>query len=414
MIIEPGENPLAVSDEDFLNMTPPPVTAPAVAEGEGEKETTDPAQSEEQDDDTTEEIEGGDDDEAESKEGDKPAEGEKPKEKEKPDELEAGKKVEEGDKLSKDKSQEGKDKPTEGTKEKDPTGSKPEGEKVVEKTPADYEAFYKKIMAPLHANGKKIELRTPEEAIQLMQQGANYTRKMQAIAPHRKILLMLENNGLLDEGKLSFLIDIEKKNPEAIKKLVKDAGIDPLEIDTREDSNYREGNHRVSDDEASFRAVLDDISSTPEGRETLKQINTQWDQASKDILWKQPDVMQLIHQHREEGIFDVITTEMERLRALGQIPANVPYLHAYKKIGDDLAAAGAFKSIVEKPSEEKPAASHVATRVQKVKPAAPNGDKANAAAISRTASKKAETIVNPLAMSDEEFEKQFAAMQGRV
>lgn len=57
-----------------------------------------------------------------------------------------------------------------------------------------------------------IELRDSSEAVQLMQKGANYTRKMQDIAPHRKVLLMLENNGLLDEGKLSYLIDLEKKN----------------------------------------------------------------------------------------------------------------------------------------------------------------------------------------------------------
>lgn len=57
-----------------------------------------------------------------------------------------------------------------------------------------------------------MQVNSVDEAIQLMQMGANYTRKMQELQPHRKTLLMLENNGLLDEGKLSFLIDSDEES----------------------------------------------------------------------------------------------------------------------------------------------------------------------------------------------------------
>ena len=116
----------------------------------------------------------------------------------------------------------------------------------------DYKTFHDKMMAPFVANGKTIQLQSVDEAIQLMQMGANYTRKMQSIAPHRKVLMMLENNGLLDEGKLSRLIDLDKKNPEAIRALVKEAGIDPLDIDVESDSTYVPGDHVVSDEAMAF------------------------------------------------------------------------------------------------------------------------------------------------------------------
>ena len=119
-------------------------------------------------------------------------------------------------------------------------------------TTVDYKEAYGQIMAPLKANGKTIELRSVDELRSLAQMGANYTRKMQDIAPHRKILLMLENNGLLDESKLSFYIDLEKKNPEAIKKLVVESGIDPLEIDTSVPAKYQASNHTVTDEELGF------------------------------------------------------------------------------------------------------------------------------------------------------------------
>jgi hypothetical protein len=402
-------NPLAMDDEAFSKLSGPPEVVPD-ADAEAAKVAADADAKEVEDDknkpdDTNKE--GADDQDPD----DDPQGDDDDSDKADQDDADKDKPGEEGKVVEPDKSaDEGKGKKEEPKTDADgkPIGSDPAA------TPPDYEGFFKKVMAPLNANGKKIELKTPEEAIQLMQMGANYTRKMQAIAPHRKVLTMLENNGLLnDEGKLALLIDINKKDPEAIKKFLKDSGIDPLDIDTKEPSTYREGNHRVSDEEVTFKTALDELASIPEGRETLKQINTQWDQASKDILWKQPEVMTLIHQHRENGIYDLITTEMERQRALGAIPATVSYLQAYKKIGDDLTAQGAFNHLAEKAPEEKPTASHVVTR--KVIPKKdPNGDKANAASTSRNAGRKAETVVNPLSLSDEEFEKQFDLMQGRV
>lgn len=282
----------------------------------------------------------------------------------------------------------------------------------------NYEQVYKQIMAPFKANGKTIELKSPEEAIQLMQMGANYTRKMQDIQPHRKTLLMLEKNGLMDPDKLSFLIDIDKGNPEAIKKLLKDKGVNPMDIDTEAESTYLGGNHKVSDAEATFQATLDELSSNPEGQKTLQVINSTWDQASKEVLWSQPDVMKVMHDQRENGIYDRIESEVNRLRTLGQIPAGTSFLQAYKAVGDVMAQNGAFKDLAPAPvgssdaagklAAATTAAEPVATRVAAPKPAVANGDQASAAAATRSTPRKAEKVVNPLAMSDDDFLKQMA------
>ena len=268
----------------------------------------------------------------------------------------------------------------------------------------DYEEGYKRLMAPFKANGKMVTLNSPEEAIQLMQMGANYTRKMQDIQPHRKVLQMLENNGLLDEGKLSFLIDLDKKNPEAIKKLIKDTGIDPLDIDTSVEPDYKEGNHRISDEDVAFTTVLEDIKSSPNGIETIQVIN-QWDHASKDLLWKSPELMSVIHSQRDNGIYDRITTEIERRKTLGIIPASVPFINAYKVVGDELNSQGKFNDLVKPiPNRNTP----IATRVAAPKPTVTNNNQANAASTTRSVKTPAKPLVNPLAMSDEDFLKQFS------
>ena len=285
----------------------------------------------------------------------------------------------------------------------DPAATTPEAvPAVAEATAPNYEDFFKQVMAPFKADGKTVELKTPEEAIQLMKMGANYTRKMQELQPQRKLLLMLENNGL-DEGKLSYLIDLDKKDPKAILKLVKDAGIDPLDLDVSVDPAYQAGNHTVSDAESNFRSVLDTLSSSTEGKETLRVINSTWDQASKELLWKDAEAMNTIHQQRESGVYDLISTEVERQKTLGNIPAGTSFMQAYQAVGNHMVSNGGFDSLI-KPAAIVPVAP-VVTRVAPVKSVVENGDKASAASPPRSTSRPATVAINPLAMSDEDFLK---------
>lgn len=280
------------------------------------------------------------------------------------------------------------------------TGSDTEAQSAA----VNYEAEYKRIMAPFKANGRMIELKSVEEAVQLMQMGANFTRKMQDIAPHRKVLLMLQNNGI-DEGKLSYLIDLDKKNPQAIQKLVKDAGIDPLDIDTSVEPAYQPGNHQVSDEQANFTSALNDLSGSAEGQKTLAEINSTWDQTSKEALWKSPEIMTVIHAQRETGVYDRIAAEVDRQRMLGTISPETSFLQAYKQVGDQMVAAA--NSAGAGGQQGAATAQPVATTVAAPKPTVANGDQASAASSTRTSPRKAETFVNPLAMSDDEFLKKF-------
>lgn len=297
--------------------------------------------------------------------------------------------------------------------EAEPSTSEPGQEqkeegKQSEGLPADfnYKDGYEKLMAPFKANGKMITPRSPEEAISLMQMGANYTRKMQELQPYRKVMLMLQNNGLMDEEKLSFLIDLDKKNPEAIKKLLKDSGTDPLDFNPEEEINYQGGNYRVTDTEADFATEIDDLKSTQEGQATLGVISSTWDAASKDALYQNRGLLQTIHEQRENGIYATIANEVNRLQMLGQIPVGTPFIQAYNHVGNLLAQQGAFNQVAkpEPVQAVKPAVQPV-VRVAQPKQTLANSEQAKAASLNRAATRKATPIVNPLAMSDEDFAK---------
>lgn len=272
-----------------------------------------------------------------------------------------------------------------------------------EPEPIDYEDFYKKILTPFKANGKEIKLNTPEEAIRLMQMGAGFGRKLQDLQPHLKTIKMLEKADLLDEAKLSRLIDIQNKNPEAIKALIKESGIDPLDLNVEDNVTYTPTDHSVKNDEFAFSEALDEVSRLPEGPQTLKVINDTWDQESKNLLWNSPELLGVIQTQRVNGLYDQITTEIDRQKLLGHIPNQTPLLQAYKIAGDYLQANNLFKI---NPVEATPA-KVVATTTGKVKSPVANSEAAKAASSTPSTTRKASVIKNPLEMADEEFMKQF-------
>jgi len=226
-------------------------------------------------------------------------------------------------------------------------------------------------------------------------------------------MTMLNKHGLLDENELSFLIDIKNKNPDAIRKLVKDAGIDPLELsgDDDADKKYQGGNHRVTDAEVRFQEGIDSLKSTPEGQATLSEIHTNWDDASKDLLWENPGIMSDIHIHRENGFYAMVTAEMNRQKVLGKIPASTPFLVAYKMVGDQFVAANNVPGVQDQSSAAKRVDSTakpvVTGRTTATKPVVSNPDKAAAAASTRSTTKVSSRPPNPLAMADDEFMKAF-------
>lgn len=263
-----------------------------------------------------------------------------------------------------------------------------------------------KLYAPFKANGKEMQVNNVDEAISLMQMGANYTKKMASLKPHLKMIKLLENNGLLDENKLSFLIDLDKKSPQAISKLLKDSGIDPLDVDVDKVGEYKPNTYTVDDRELALDAVLDDIQGTPTYGKTIDLVSNKWDAPSKQVIADNPQLLKVLNDHMASGHYDMISNEVDRERAFGRL-AGLSDIEAYRAVGDALAQAGKFAQLAPAPAQ---------TPVKKVVPAKPAPDDAALKDKKRAASptqaapakKSGDLDFNPLNLSDAEFEK-FAA-----
>jgi len=183
---------------------------------------------------------------------------------------------------------------------------------------------YKEMMKPFKANGKTVQARTPEEAIRLMQMGAGHIKYQTQVRPLLAQVKTLENAGITNSD-LNFLVELHNKNPEAIKKLVRDADIDPYDIvvddNAKEaDKTYQPKNYLATEDQVALEEVLREVQEQPEGEALLKAVRVDWDQSSRKMALDEPNVLRILTEQKQSGVYDLITAEIDRRKTLGELP----------------------------------------------------------------------------------------------
>ena len=272
----------------------------------------------------------------------------------------------------------------------------------------DYKAAYESIVGhPFKANGKEIRVNSPEEAVQLMQMGAGYHKKMSQLGYANRIIETLRENDLLDEGKINNLIDISRKNPEAIAALVRSAGIEPhqLDLDGDDAPQYTPGNHVLPEDQVRFRNSVDNIREQG-GTEFLNHVAQDWDVTSRAEIFKDPRALDMLFEHKQSGVYDKVYAEVERRRMFDPSLSNMPLIHTYLAVGNEMNQRGLLGGNPQPaapvaPSPTTPVAVRSAVTPQ---PVAPNPAAAKAASV-RSSPTPTNAIPNYLTMSDEEFMK---------
>ena len=302
-----------------------------------------------------------------------------------------------------------KEQDSEDALDEQPKPGTPEA-KPAEAPEPDYKAEYLRMLAPFKANGKEIAVSTVDDAISLMQMGANYNKKMAGLKPSLKMMKLLENSGLLSEEKISYLIDLEKKNPAAINKLIKDSGIDPMDLDAEKASGYKPQTYTVDDREMELDSVLDSIQETPSYNRTLDIVSSQWDGASKQVIAASPQLLKVINDHVASGIYDTIHKEVERGRMLGHLNG-LSDIDAYRQVGDAIQARGGFNPTNQgsSPVQGKPSPT---SAIAPSKPSQADEDRLREKRRAAGSTKPAGSAglakeYNPLGLSDDEFLKSY-------
>ncbi len=277
-------------------------------------------------------------------------------------------------------------------------------EDTPETTELDYKSAFKKVTSPFKANGVDMQVTDPNDIVRLMQMGANYQKKMSQLKPNLKLIKMLENNDLLNEARLNNLIDLSKKDPKAITKLIKESSIDPLEIDKDAPVDYQPTNYSVTDKEYELDRILDDIKHTKTFDKTIDTLTKDWDASSKELVSDNPEIIGVINTHMGNGVFDKVNSIMQQERTLGKLDG-IPDVEAYRMIVEHMHKSGA---LIDK-TKPSTTASKVSSDSGQEADADRNKKRKAVAPVKQTATKTPKKEEDFLGLSDEEFMKKYAA-----
>jgi hypothetical protein len=393
-------SPLGMDDEEFLKQDLSELEAALIEQQEAQEETTPIDTSEEEQ--TSEEVTSEDSEET----GDKVDPYDETEESESNDEESEEEiledevaDLEEDTQPEAETLEDAKEPESEDTDVTDDTETAKK-EDTQEKAEIDFEEAYKRIMSPFKASKRMMQVDNIDDAISLMQKGADYHSKMKTLSPNLKMISMLEKEGLLDQNKLNNLIDLSKKDPKAIAQLLKDSGIDPLDIDTAEEVSYKPTDYGVTDKEFQLNQVIDDIKDSPSFDKTISILGKEWDSESKKLISDNPSIIAVINEHVFSGVYDKVQSVVDKEKALGRLN-DIPDVEAYRHVAEQMQQQGQIVSGNNATTSTKASV----TKTKAKDPAVVQQKRKAAAGTRKTTSKTSNAKSDYLGMTDEEFMK---------
>jgi len=267
----------------------------------------------------------------------------------------------------------------------------------------DYEAEYKKLFQPIKSSGREIKMRNVDHVRNYIQMGDDYNKKMHELKPFMKSLRTLQANELIGKGtsdeRLNFLIELDQKKPEAIKRLIAESGLDIYELQDEdkfspeEAKKYKPEDRMVSEAEMEIEDAIKDISDSKEFDRTIDVMTNQFDEKSRDIIADNPAYIKSLNHDIENGSYDVIMDEVKYARDMKMIPNEMSDIEAYiatvQMINQKNTQAGTTETATTKPKRSS-------NKKKKI---------GMSSSSSRPAKKKDINNQDFMAMSDEEFAK---------
>ena len=184
-------------------------------------------------------------------------------------------------------------------------------------------------LEPLKVNGKMIPINSMEELYTLASGGAAVTKKFQEIAAHKKsIAIMQEHN--LTEADLSLLIEARNGSKDALASLVKQSGIDSMDVTDKVSDGYQPGAYIPDESAINLREVQQEISVDPEYQLTQNIVNNFMDEPSQDMMIKNPEIIRGIHQDVKSGAYELVSAHAQKLKLMdgGRRPFMEYYIQA--------------------------------------------------------------------------------------
>jgi len=212
------------------------------------------------------------------------------------------------------------------------------------------------FLSPLRASGRTVELRDAEHLRALAQMGVDYNKKMQGLKPYLPTVKALEANGLMDPEQINLLIEISKGNPEALRRIIAEKEIDPMELADleaiSESAQYVPEDVLPSQEQLELQEVLESIEDTPTYRKTVDLFTDQFDEKSRSIVAENPSYIAAMNEDMQSGVAHRILGEIEYRKTVGKAPRGVSDIELYIQIAQELSTDNTNTASQEHPKQD--------------------------------------------------------------
>lgn len=274
------------------------------------------------------------------------------------------------------------------------------------------------------ANGREYEFTDDEVKEQfgkVFGQAMNYTKKMQEMKPDRKKLDAIKEAGWTDQD-VNLAIELLKGDKNAITELIKQKGIDTLELDVEGSNDYTPKDYGRDDKTLAVKDVIDTIKDDVEYDRTYNVISKEWDDASWKTMSEDPNMIALLHGDVKSGLFDKVQSIADKLKVYdGGRQSSLDYYgqaareYAKQLREEDarLVKAEEANKAKEERIAEKAKIAEVKKNTKKAETVKKESAKRKAAAPTKkvTATRKS---IDYLDDSDEAFEDWYKELEGRM
>lgn len=195
--------------------------------------------------------------------------------------------------------------------------------------PTNNEVTYK-----IKANGQEFDF-TLDELKMLAPKAMDYTKKTQALAPYRRTIQAMEENGISPKD-INLLIDMKKGNKEAFASFMKEQNIDAFDLPD-ESHNYVPNEYGKDPSIEQRDMVLKEIAEDRENLDKVKGALDNLDPESKSFLFENPNLLKGLHIDVKNGMYDKLMPQAIKYSALDG--NTKPILEYYKMASIDYANA---------------------------------------------------------------------------
>lgn len=214
-----------------------------------------------------------------------------------------------------------------------------------EPTEVDYKAFYESVTKDFKAAGKVMPgVKDPDKFIKALQMATDYALKTAALKPVLKKAKMLED---VTDEEFSEMLDFRKRNPEVIKKALKEAKLDPLDLDL-EDIQYTPQSKIMSDADYEFKETIEKLSQEDAVafQRTQNIVLNELDSTSKTTVLSNPHILSALQSEVASGRFEKIQAQALQLKAFGGYN-NVPDIELYSYIASEMDKQALQKQVIQ-------------------------------------------------------------------